>query len=815
MVNSISSNPPLELFYSYSHLDEGLRDKLQTHLASLKREGLIKEWHDRQIMAGTEWGGEIDEHLNSADIILLLVSADFINSDYCNDLEVELAMKRHEAKEARVIPIILRPCDWMNAPFGKLQALPKNGEPITVWRDEEEACLNIAKGIRAVVKEIAGDPSRTRIPTPSTPACPSPPPLLGKYITRETTAHIVQSLLAASGNICVVYGPSGYGKSTLAAQVFKEWDSSQRYWFDCEHPISPKYHLQSGSLLVVENLDHVYKADSTANADFNLSRLYSIMPWLNDVQGCILALTRKEEVARRFLSDLGRRSDPAVQMINIGQGFSLAECRQFLARTLSGDELSEQMGIALNQYIRGCPFIWQLLLELIYRNALQEIYIAEPDSLDQTKVRKKVYEVWFRETKLNNPLTIRASQVLCRVSLFAMDTTAIAFLLNENEMEINVALEPLIQSGFIRRACLGDCSWTPHALYREACKAVPDKGVDEALLRPRYRDYLRQTLNDPSDDKVDFLTKIDAWIVGVQQAFDVVARRDIPLKSGQPDFTGFFTQYRELSTDLRKIFEDGQRYGMQFNWLAEAFREQIESMSCRELIGVAQVMSLVPKRNKAIAEIMWLALSPMANISWFSAESDSWARAESIHTSAIHWSGQGDEIKQEGAKRLLTRAEECLDNIHISYPEATQELCAIFGGLCLLDSYDVALDLLRDSSIQFLFPDVCLAILLFLLENDKSLEAYKFLAEFWSNIPAGWQRILLESYLVSKGIEVPQSSINEVTFVPNYISFLARMAYAENFEIFVYNLASAGQAEWVDSEQISLRVKGFRSALSL
>jgi formylglycine-generating enzyme required for sulfatase activity len=144
----------VEIFFSYTHKDEELRDKLATHLSALRREGVIKEWHDRKIGGGKEWAGEIDRNLETAHIILLLISADFINSDYCIDKELKRAMERHESNEARVIPIILRPVDWQGMSFRKLQALPKDAKPVTSWSDSDEAFLNIAKGIRSIVTEI-------------------------------------------------------------------------------------------------------------------------------------------------------------------------------------------------------------------------------------------------------------------------------------------------------------------------------------------------------------------------------------------------------------------------------------------------------------------------------------------------------------------------------------------------------------------------------------------------------------------------------------------------------------------------------------
>jgi hypothetical protein len=145
---------PIEVFFSYSHKDKRLRDRLETQLIILEREGIISSWHDHKIFAGEEWKGQIDEHLKTAQIILLLVSPDFISSDYCYDIEMKQALERHELGSARVIPIILRHTDWKRAPFGKLQALPEDGKPVTSWSSRDEAFLDIGQGIRKVVKEL-------------------------------------------------------------------------------------------------------------------------------------------------------------------------------------------------------------------------------------------------------------------------------------------------------------------------------------------------------------------------------------------------------------------------------------------------------------------------------------------------------------------------------------------------------------------------------------------------------------------------------------------------------------------------------------
>ena len=127
---------------------------MEKHLSLLKRERLIANWNDRDIKAGEEWKKKIDENLQAADIILLLISANFMSSDYCYSIEMKFAMKKHKLGEARVIPIILRPVDWHKAEFGKLQALPKDSKPVTTWPNEDEALYSVAIGLREVIGEM-------------------------------------------------------------------------------------------------------------------------------------------------------------------------------------------------------------------------------------------------------------------------------------------------------------------------------------------------------------------------------------------------------------------------------------------------------------------------------------------------------------------------------------------------------------------------------------------------------------------------------------------------------------------------------------
>ncbi|MCJ7465774.1 MAG: toll/interleukin-1 receptor domain-containing protein [Maribacter sp.] len=142
------------IFTSYAHKDEELKTEMDKYLKVLKRSGKIDTWNDRALMAGQEWNKEIMDELAKANIILLLISIDFIDSDFIWDKELAEAMKRHEAGTAFVVPIILRKCPWTSQPYAKLQALPRNAQPITEFADRDGAFTEVAKGIERLVDHM-------------------------------------------------------------------------------------------------------------------------------------------------------------------------------------------------------------------------------------------------------------------------------------------------------------------------------------------------------------------------------------------------------------------------------------------------------------------------------------------------------------------------------------------------------------------------------------------------------------------------------------------------------------------------------------
>jgi len=223
-MSSSSADNILEVFFSYSHKDETLCDELNAHLAALKRQSVIKNWTDRRITAGDEWRDEIEKHLNSADLILLLVSSDFLDSGFCYLIETSRALLRHESGDARVIPVIVRPVDWQDLPISKLQALPKDSKAVTSWSNRDEAWLNVAQGIRKAIEAMVGRKAQLIRESGLLPAAIPRPPHVGFVARRDKSGRdlierLQEELAPEHRQIVTLWGPGGAGKTTLAAEA--------------------------------------------------------------------------------------------------------------------------------------------------------------------------------------------------------------------------------------------------------------------------------------------------------------------------------------------------------------------------------------------------------------------------------------------------------------------------------------------------------------------------------------------------------------------------------------------------------------------
>ncbi|MBN8918133.1 MAG: toll/interleukin-1 receptor domain-containing protein [Rhizobiales bacterium] len=164
----------MRAFISYSHRDTDALERLHAHLASLRREGSVSTWYDRDILAGSELTPEIQRELESADLFLLLISPDFIASDYCITIEMSHALERHDQGTARVVPIIIEPCDWKSIDsLRRIKAVPKDGKPVSEWANENTAYLDIVQEIRRIVENFQPATTVESAPPSNSPSAQS------------------------------------------------------------------------------------------------------------------------------------------------------------------------------------------------------------------------------------------------------------------------------------------------------------------------------------------------------------------------------------------------------------------------------------------------------------------------------------------------------------------------------------------------------------------------------------------------------------------------------------------------------------------
>ena len=250
---------PINVFVSYSHKDETYREDLDAHLSNLRRQGIIAEWHDRKISPGADWASEIDENLNTAQIILLLVSSDFMNSDYCYGVELKRALERHDVKEARVIPIILRPVDWENAPFARLQVRPTYAKPVSTWIDRDDAYLDIVQGIRMAINELkpASEEKPGEDIALEQQSVFHVPFLRNSYFTgREDVLALLHNRLMSSKASLpqVISGIGGVGKTQTAVEYAYRYRDDYQYVLWVKADSSENLESDFASLATVFNL---------------------------------------------------------------------------------------------------------------------------------------------------------------------------------------------------------------------------------------------------------------------------------------------------------------------------------------------------------------------------------------------------------------------------------------------------------------------------------------------------------------------------------------------------------------------------------
>jgi len=274
---------PVSVFLSYAHEDERLKDRLVAALAGLEQDGLVNLWHDREIGAGKDWQGAIDDRLNQADLILLLVSPDFLASDFCRTVELARALERSERRQSRVIPVILRSCDWQATALGQFQALPRDGRPVAAQGDESEALAEVAAGVMAAALAIRAEvlPAVWNVPFRRNP----------HFTGRSELLQSLRSALNSGKPAAVtqaVHGLGGVGKTQLAVEYAYRHASDYNlvWWLRSEDPAT----LAGDYARLAEPLDLPLKDDKDQGRVVR-----AVRSWLESNKGWLLIFDHVEQ----------------------------------------------------------------------------------------------------------------------------------------------------------------------------------------------------------------------------------------------------------------------------------------------------------------------------------------------------------------------------------------------------------------------------------------------------------------------------------------------------------------------------------------
>ncbi len=283
----------IEIFCCYVRKDQSLLNELKTHLIPLQRRGLINVWSDTDISPGREREEEIKKHLRTAQIILLLVSPDFLASDYCYSNQMSQAMERHERGEVCVIPVILRHAIWHNTPFGKLEALPTGANPVTGsnWRNRNVAFHSVAEGVRKAVEELTTEFTEITetIPDPIITA-------LGKMPTSSTISQT--PLSATSPKTKKHYGGNAIQLTKLSTEMLAAYDQAIRL----DPADAYAYTLKGDALYDLERYEEAHAAyDQAIRLDPDNPYIYIFKGHtLNDLERYEEALAAYEQANQRI-----------------------------------------------------------------------------------------------------------------------------------------------------------------------------------------------------------------------------------------------------------------------------------------------------------------------------------------------------------------------------------------------------------------------------------------------------------------------------------------------------------------------------------
>jgi hypothetical protein len=612
---------------------------------------------------------------------------------------------------------------------------------------------------------------------------------------------------ASEPKTCVLFGPSGFGKTTLARAVYQSWSSAFRTWIDADQPYLQRPPSSHKHLVVVDRLDTAALEWLTENS------------WLCDIHNPLLLLTSQVRTRDSILKIRPCRRANTVTIEEIA-GFNEAESDEFVrARLLPQRKqfVSDTLVKRINRAVSGCPLIWQLIIDIVNEGQGDcfELFSSDSQEDDANQVFDDVFRRWFHTLPALSSSSRQCLTVLCCVSMIGANVRTLAFLLETSERELRDCLRPLIAKGLLQHR--DDGSVIPHALLRSACArlkkeliCVPNESgnaqscaITTEHVITRYRAYLDDQLTKKRIDRSDIFSVLDAWLVALREAFNYPEGR----------LEEFASKYFDITDRLEPLFERGELQPVHHEWLAGFLKDQGIDLTCSSLIALAQVVRRIKPRNAVLANILWKFTEPSAK------HGDSWALIEIISAAGLQFSEQGEQIAQAGFskaldvlrhwQRALEQNKGYFDSLSVDC-EPTSEppsddsqddhaldrnligLC--FGGLSCL--------LLKDRSIVFWgnqqftkrFPSAMLAVILHAADRKDTTVLQALTPHYWKIVPPSGDSILAAIYLRSIGLELTKvgECLNDevIEVSPLHARIAGRMAFADKFVSFVEQVSN-------------------------
>ena len=584
----------MRVFISYSHQDKAALDRLHVHLKNLLRQSHIETWYDRDILAGSELDAEIERELEAADLFLLMISSDFIASDYCVEREMKRALERQANGNARVVPIIVGECDWKAmSELRQIKAVPSDGKAISEWANSEAAYVDVVQELRRIIET-------EKPPAPAGKAATASFHIPDFFVKREPLNKNISEFLdqVAEKNIAVVSGPSGSGKTTTSVKVCM--NNKWRYHF-LESEFKREPDCGPFDVVIIDNLF------STGNNE-------SDVQWMSRIDSRRIIVTTCKPGAYEFLSTTISESN-----VNIKEFLVYGLPEELFAEALykvccqQKFTYCDQFAYALFRHTGGLPIAIYLVYELASNVQIDGKTLSSLS--DYCSIDKLANQLRTRLAREDSDL-YEAMFALANVPRFALSTSGLARILDWTRKKANCVVNSLITSGLARYALPSsesDYAIRIHDILADCFAAKESESAKVLEMKIAHCAYWEDDFASESP-----VTMLDSLVVSSELLFSghgsEISDKSLP-KISEKSFIDGLNVMVSMSNIIHRIVaqtNNMESFPQFSDWISKYVRDNYRCMTCSTVIPLALFCLRLPKPDEAIGEAFSLFWSSCA-----------------------------------------------------------------------------------------------------------------------------------------------------------------------------------------------------------